>query len=72
MEHEAQQPEDQPTLSQEPQPDLTVNDLSNIRQLIEAAVKRGAFAANELSGVGSVYDKLNNFLNAIASNKPKQ
>lgn len=54
------------------QPDLTVNDLANIRAVIEAAVKRGAFQASELSGVGSVYDKLTNFLNAIASQKPQE
>lgn len=49
------------------QPDLTVNDLSNLRALIDIAVKRGAFNASEISGVGVVYDRLNNFLTNIAN-----
>jgi len=51
------------------QPELTVTDLQNIRSLIETVVRRGAFQAQELSSVGAVYDKLNNFLNALATPK---
>ncbi len=53
-----------------PSPELTVNDLNNLKQIVEAAVKRGAFQAAELSSVGAAYDRLNNFLVAVAS-QPK-
>lgn len=49
------------------QPELTINDLQNIRALIETSVKRGAFVAQELSAVGAIYDRLNTFLNAVAT-----
>lgn len=48
-------------------PELTVNDLNNIKQVLEAAVRRGAFQAGELSSVGAAYDKLSTFLQAIAA-----
>ena len=48
------------------QPDLTITDLANIRAIIDVAVRRGAFNASEASGVGGVFDKLNNFLNTVA------
>lgn len=46
-------------------PELTVNDLNNIRAVIDMAVRRGAFSAAEVSGVGAVFDKLNKFLNEV-------
>jgi hypothetical protein len=49
------------------QPELTVTDLNNIRAIIDAAVRRGTFSASEISGVGAAYDKLNSFLNSIAT-----
>lgn len=55
-----------------PSVELTVNDLLNLRSIVDVAVKRGAFNATEISSVGSVYDKLNNFLNAVTSPKPEQ
>jgi hypothetical protein len=51
----------------QPTPELTINDLANVRSILDVAVRRGVFAANELSGVGAVYDKLNVFLNAISA-----
>jgi len=54
-----------------PSPELTLNDLASIRQIIDAAVRRGTFSASEISGVGQAYDKLNNFLNSV-SNQQKQ
>jgi hypothetical protein len=47
------------------QPELSINDLQNLRALVETAVSRGAFRANEMSAVGSVYDRVNNFLITI-------
>lgn len=52
------------------QPDLTITDLSNIRAIVDVAVRRGAFSASEASGVGAVFDKLNAFLNSVQP--PKQ
>lgn len=59
------------TAEQQPTPELTVNDLSNIKAIIEAAVRRGTFNANEISGVGAAYDKLTNFLSSIQNQKPQ-
>lgn len=50
-----------------PPAELTITDLSNIRSIIDVAVKRGAFNASEISAVGAAYDKLNNFLVAVAA-----
>ena len=52
------------------QPELTITDLSNIRSIVDAAVRRGAFGAAELSAVGAAYDKLNIFLNSVQPQKP--
>lgn len=49
--------------------DLTVTDLSNVRSILEAAVRRGAFSAGELTAVGTTYDKLNNFLNSVQASQ---
>ena len=43
---------------------LTLADLASLHSIIEAATQRGAFRANELTQVGSVYDKLSAFLQA--------
>jgi hypothetical protein len=54
------------------QPELTVTDLANIRAIIDVAVRRGAFGAAEASGVGTVFDKLNTFLNAVSPQKTEE
>lgn len=54
------------------QPDLTITDLANLRAIIDVAVRRGAFSASEVSGVGAAYDKLNVFLNSVAPPKGDQ
>lgn len=56
-----------PAQSQQTNPELTVTDLVNIKSIIDVSVKRGTFNASEISAVGNVYDKLNNFLTSIAS-----
>ncbi len=48
------------------QPELTINDLANLRAIIDTAVRRGAFSASEASGVGAAFDRLNTFLTAVA------
>ena len=50
-------------------PELTITDLANLRSIVDVAVRRGVFAANELSAVGATYDKINAFLNAVVPPK---
>lgn len=45
-------------------PELNLNDLAAIKNLIEVVTARGAFKANELSAAGALFDKLNGFLEA--------
>ncbi len=47
-------------------PDLTITDLQNIRSIIDAACRRGAFGAAEMAGVGNTFNRLDSFLNAVA------
>jgi len=47
-------------------PQLSIQDLQNLRAVIDLAVRRGAFGASEVSSVGQVFDRLNTFLTAIA------
>lgn len=54
------------------QPELSINDLLQVRALLEAVARRGVFQANELTTVGAIYDRLNNFLNAVAPPAPQQ
>lgn len=46
-------------------PELNINDLVAMRNLIDVVTKRGAFQANELSSVGQLFDKLNAFLESV-------
>lgn len=47
-------------------PDLSVTDLLNIRAIVDVAASRGAFKAGEMTAVGTVYNKLDTFLKAVA------
>lgn len=46
---------------------ITLADLDLLRQILDLAASRGAFKGAELSEVGAVYNKLNEFLNLAAS-----
>lgn len=46
-------------------PQITVQDLAGLQNVIEAACQRGAFRANEMKAVGELYDRLAGFLKAI-------
>ena len=52
--------------AQAAQPELSIADLQNLKAIIDVAVKRGTFAAAEISAVGSVYDRLSGFLTAVS------
>jgi hypothetical protein len=54
------------------QPELNINDLQNLRAIIDTACRRGAFGANEMSSVGVVFDRLNTFLNAVTPPVPAE
>jgi hypothetical protein len=51
---------------------LTIGDMASLKALLEAAVNRGAFRANELSTVGAVYDKLSQFVDAATGQLAEQ
>ena len=44
---------------------VTLNDLANLVQIIDVASTRGAWRGEELSGVGSIRDKIVNLLNSV-------
>lgn len=47
-------------------PSLSVNDLAAVANVIDLAVQRGAFKANEASQVGQVFDKVAAFVQHVA------
>jgi len=55
--------------AQAPQPDptaLSIGDLKNLSTVLDVASTRGAFKANEMAGVGFLYNKLQAFLAKVA------
>lgn len=60
----AQQPAQQPEAQG---PDLTVQDLQALKNIIDVASQRGAFKPNEMVTVGQTYGKLEQFLAAVAA-----
>ena len=64
---EENKPAEQPAT---PQPDapatgLSVGDLQNIAMIFDVASRRGAFKADEMATVGTVYNKLKAFLDSL-------
>jgi hypothetical protein len=66
----------QATAGQVPQPDptaLSIGDLKNLSTILDVASTRGAFKANEMAGVGFLYNKLQAFLVKVApEQKPEE
>ncbi len=54
---------------QKSSPELTIVDLQNLKSVIEVCARRGAFQAQEMAAIGTVFNKLSTFLDAVA---PKQ
>lgn len=53
--------------------ELTINDLSTIKAIIDLASSRGAFkAGQEMVAVGQTYAKLSTFLDAVAKQAEAQ
>jgi hypothetical protein len=53
-------------------PELNLNDLAALKNMMEIVTARGAFKANELSAAGALFDKLNAFLQAASAQQPEQ
>jgi len=51
---------------------ITVTDLGALKNIIDLACTRGAFRADEMQQVGELYNKLNNFLEAIVAHAQAQ
>lgn len=51
---------------------ISITDLVNIRNVINIAAERGAFKAEEMLEVGTVYAKLSNFLEAVIAQAQEQ
>lgn len=47
-------------------PQLNIQDLQNLRAIVDLAMRRGAFGASEATSVGQVFDRVNAFLNTVA------
>lgn len=54
------------------QVDLTLNDLRGLKTCVEIACQRGAFKAEEMKAVGTVYEKISSFLGAVDAAQAQQ
>lgn len=76
MSEETKAPEVEATAQAEPKTtpgaELTVQDLSALKQIIDVASQRGAFRPNEMTVVGTTYGKLEAFLNAVQAQQQSQ
>jgi hypothetical protein len=53
-------------------PQITIADLDALKNIIDLASSRGAFRGAELSQVGTVYDKLTQFLDSVIAQAKAQ
>jgi hypothetical protein len=60
----------QPVAPQQPAPNLTLQDLVLVAQIIQLTTQRGAFKAEELADVGGLYNKLVTFLQSTGALTP--
>jgi len=66
--------ESQPEAQMSQAPQLTVQDMITLKSAIELGSQRGAWRANELTAVGTVYERLSAFIQSImppAEEKPE-
>jgi hypothetical protein len=54
---------DQP---QTPRPNLTLQDLTLVIQVLESGSQRGAWKVDELSTIGGLYDRISAFIKAAS------
>ena len=55
------------TEAQQPAPSLTLQDLILVAQIIQLTSQRGAYKAEELANVGTLYNKLIAFLDSVGA-----
>jgi hypothetical protein len=51
---------------------INVNDLVALRNILNIAAERGAFKAEEMLDVGTIYTKLSNFLESVLAQAQAQ
>ena len=56
----------------ENRPGLNIQDLVNVLRVINTCTQRGAFRAEELSGVGGLYDRLSAFVKSTGAATPAE
>lgn len=59
--------EDQTASQDTPVESISLQDLQVLSNIVDLATQRGAFRGNELSQVGTVFDKLTTFLQQVAA-----
>lgn len=59
-------------MNEDQQPNLTIQDLGSIKDIIDVSCSRGAFRAQEMSTVGAMYDKLDSFLQSVIAQAQAQ
>jgi hypothetical protein len=64
--------QEQTAPAQEQGADLSIQDLSAMKSIIDVASTRGAFKPAEMMMVGQVYMKLSNFLDVVAKQSAAQ
>jgi hypothetical protein len=52
--------------------EFNINDLAGVREVIELACSRGAFRANEMASIGTLYNKLDAFLQGVVARAQEQ
>lgn len=67
-----QEPTNQAPVVDTPPESIGMSDLDALKQIVAAAISRGAFEASEVERVGAVYNKLNNFLEGVAAAQAAQ
>ena len=51
---------------------LTINDIIQIRNIIDVCSRRGAFQASELETVGAIYNRIKSFTDEIEARAKEQ
>lgn len=52
-------------------PNLNLQDIQSLLMIVDTAAQRGAFRAAELSQIGTVFDKVNKFVQAVSPPPPQ-
>ena len=64
-------PASDPAQAQNDPSALSIGDLKGLQSIIDVASARGSFRANEMAGVGTLYNKLTTFLAKVAPSQPQ-